>query len=73
MHNPRIILYMPSAIHSLDLLLAPALSKMYIQVLRKALTIEWLEHTNNPACANDPMHMIGSMHLIYSLKGPEEE
>ena len=46
-----------------DMSFAPALSKMHIQVPRKALTIECL------ARANDPTRAIGSARQIYSLLG----
>ena len=53
----------PSSVYGLDLPLLPALSKIYIQVPRKALTTGCL------ARANDPTLAIGNARLIYSLKG----
>ena len=52
-----------SSVHILDMSLAPALRKLYIQVLSKALAIACLAHTNDPTRAD------GSARLIYSLTG----
>ena len=54
---------MPDSVHKFDMSLVPVVSKMHIQVRRKALTIECL------VCTNDPTCVIGSVYQIYSLKG----
>ena len=47
MRRARARRHAPISVHALDMSLAPALSKMHIQVPRKALTIDCLARVND--------------------------